>query len=61
MKYIYKRNQFNVKDWLFQVEIVLINNVDPFQKISAKKKLDTNVQIFFPSLIEGKSRKTGSY
>lgn len=38
MKYVHKWSKFNVKNWPFPCEIILINN-DPFQKISAKKSL----------------------
>lgn len=43
---------------LFHSEIILVNNVDfPHNT----KKPGEKLQIFFLALIEGKSRKTGSY
>lgn len=35
-KYIYKWNQFNVKDWLFHAEIILINKLSLSRKYQPK-------------------------
>lgn len=44
---------------LFHGEIILVNNVD-FPH-NSQKKPSAKLQIFFLAVIEGKSRKTGSY